>query len=172
VIIEQLALKQDSGGPGERRGGFGYQKKVRALQDVKLLSNADRSRLAPYGVNGGLAGGNYGITLDPDSESPVSLEGLVDDVPVEAGHVIEIVTTGGGWGDSPQREPELVRLDVVRGLVSCESASADYGVVFRSDGDRIEIDPAATVRRRDEIRAARPPLEMFDRGPNFRSLVA
>jgi N-methylhydantoinase B len=171
VIVEQLALKQDSGGPGKRRGGLGYHKKVRVLQDVDLLSNADRSRLAPYGVNGGLAGGNYRITLDPDAEAPLALDGLVDDVPVEPGRVIEIVTTGGGgWGDPLEREPELVRLDVVRGLVSRSSASAEYGVVFHGDGEAIEIDQDATARRRDELRAARPPREMFDRGPYFRSL--
>jgi N-methylhydantoinase B len=122
-------------------------------------------------VNGGRAGGNYRITLDPDAEAPLALDGLVDDVPVEAGRVIEIVTTGGGgWGDPLEREPELVRLDVVRGLVSRSSASAEYGVVFHGDGEAIEIDQDATARTRDELRAARPPREMFDRGPYFRSL--
>src|SRR5699024_6933670 len=56
VLVESLALRTDSAGPGKRRGGFGYDKRVRSLKDCLLLSNADRSDLAPYGVNGGLAG--------------------------------------------------------------------------------------------------------------------
>ena len=56
ILIEQLGLKQDSGGPGFRRGGLGYDKKIRALGDCRLISNADRSLLACYGVNGGKAG--------------------------------------------------------------------------------------------------------------------
>ena len=66
IVVEQLALKQDSGGPGKRRGGLGYHKKIRVLQDVHLLSNADRSRLATYGVNGGTAGGTYAIRVHPE----------------------------------------------------------------------------------------------------------
>ena len=41
--------------PG-RRGGLGYDKRIRALERVELLSNADRSLLNTYGVNGGKAG--------------------------------------------------------------------------------------------------------------------
>ena len=56
VLVESLALRTDSAGAGKRRGGFGYDKRVRSLGDCLLLSNADRSELAPYGVNGGKAG--------------------------------------------------------------------------------------------------------------------
>ncbi len=31
IVVEQLGLKQDSGGAGKRRGGLGYDKKIRAL---------------------------------------------------------------------------------------------------------------------------------------------
>ncbi len=168
ILIEQLALKQDSGGPGERRGGLGYHKKIRVLQDVELLSNADRSLLSTYGVNQGKAGGRYSIRVKPDDDEPREVPGLADDIPVRQGEVIEIVTTGGGgWGDPLERDPDLVLLDVVRGLVSRESADADYGVVFEGDGDQLTVTEAATARRRDEIRVSRAEPEMFDRGPYF-----
>ena len=53
LLVEQLALKQDFGGAGLHRGGFGYDKRIRALADARLISNADRSILSCYGVNGG-----------------------------------------------------------------------------------------------------------------------
>jgi len=56
-----------------------------------------------------------------------------------------------------QREPELVLEDVLRGLVSVESAARDYGVVVR-DGQ------VAGLRREPR---ARP---FFDRGPGFEVL--
>ncbi|MEZ5100127.1 MAG: hydantoinase B/oxoprolinase family protein [Thermoleophilia bacterium] len=171
IVVEQLALKQDAGGPGERRGGLGYHKRIRALQGVKLLSNADRSRMSTYGVNGGTAGGTYGIRVFRTDGTIDEVPGLADDVEVHAGDVIEIVTTGGGgWGDPTSREAELVRLDVVRGIVSREAAEREYGVVFSGEGEEIDVDEQATARRREEIRRMRPPLEMFDRGPYYRSL--
>lgn len=171
IVVEQLALKQDAGGPGERRGGLGYHKRIRALQDVKLLSNADRSRMSTYGVNGGTAGGTYGIRVFRTDGTVDEVPGLADDVEVRTGDVIEIVTTGGGgWGDPTKREEELVRLDVVRGIVSREAAEREYGVVFAGEGEEIQVDEQATGRRREEIRRMRPPLEMFDRGPYYRSL--
>jgi N-methylhydantoinase B len=95
----------------------------------------------------------------------VELPGLADDVPVEAGQVIRIVTTGGGgWGDPLEREPERVRLDAVRGLVSRDAAERDYGVVLAGEGEDLVIDEGATISRREELQGERPPLAMFDRG--------
>ena len=37
---------------------------------------------------------------------------------------------GGGWGNPFDRDPELVRQDVIEGYVSIESAARDYGVVI------------------------------------------
>jgi len=57
VRIERLGLAIDSGGAGYRRGGCGYDKRVRLLDEAKLLSNADRAMLHTYGVSGGKHGG-------------------------------------------------------------------------------------------------------------------
>ena len=37
---------------------------------------------------------------------------------------------GGGYGDPLEREPELVLMDVISGLVSLDSARKDYGVII------------------------------------------
>jgi N-methylhydantoinase B len=166
VLIEKLGLKQDSGGAGLMRGGLGYHKRLRVLDEAQLLSNADRSLLNTYGLRGGKPGGRYGIAIEHNGERR-EIPGLADDVPLQAGDVIEIVTTGGGgWGDPLERDPELVRWDVIRGVVSDTAAREDYGVALLDDLD-VTVDAAATERLRAERRTSRGPTKMFDRGAYF-----
>jgi N-methylhydantoinase B len=156
VRIEKLALATDSGGPGKRRGGLGYDKHIRLLRDAYFVSTADRSILGPYGLAGGMAAPPYQATIDGGDALP----GMNDDVPLRAGSLLRLRTTGGGgWGDPFEREPELVLRDVVQGRVSEESAERDYGVVIRS-GVVVEL-------RRDGPRAPRP---FVDRGPGYERL--
>ena len=150
VIVEKLALATDSGGPGKRRGGLGYDKHIRLLRDAWFVSTADRARLGCYGIAGGMAGLPYQASVDGRP-----LPGMNDDAPMVAGTLLRLRTTGGGgWGDPFEREPEIVLLDVVRGLVSVESAERDYGVVVR-DGQVAEL--------------KRPPRPrpFLDRGPGY-----
>lgn len=155
VLIEKLALATDSGGPGRRRGGLGYDKHIRVLRNAWFVSTADRSRLGCYGVAGGGAGLPYQASLDGRV-----LPGMNDDVPVPAGTLLRLRTTGGGgWGDPCEREPERVLEDVRRGLVSEAAAERDYGVVVR-EGRIVAL-------RRDGERPVRP---FFDRGPGYEEL--
>ncbi len=147
IVIERLALAQDSGGPGKyRRGGLGYQKDVRVLQDVDFISTADRSILSCYGVNGGKAGLPYRAIVNPETEQEVRLPGMVDNYRLRQGDLLSLRTTGGGgWGDPLQREPERVLADVGQGKVSRRAAREDYGVVFEDMADgQIAIDETAT----------------------------
>jgi N-methylhydantoinase B len=163
LVVESLGLAQDSGGPGLRRGGLGYRKEIRPLEDCCFLSVADRSILSCWGLKGGRAGQPFRVTVDPDGPIERRLDGLVDDEPIPAGTLVRIDTTGGGgWGDPLEREIERVELDVRQGKVSAAAARADYGVVIG--------DPAATEALRGELRAARGPLPFFDRGPGYRQL--
>jgi N-methylhydantoinase B len=150
VLIEKLALATDSGGPGKRRGGLGYDKHIRLLRDASFVSTADRARLGCYGVAGGRAGLPYQAAADGSV-----LPGMNDDVPLPAGTVLRLRTTGGGgWGDPFDREPELVLRDVERGLVSEEAAEREYGVVVREG-------------RIVDVRRAKRDRPFFDRGPGY-----
>lgn len=171
IVVERLALNQDSGGPGKRRGGLGYDKRIRALKDCMLLSNADRAELKPYGVNGGKAGGNYSVEVERVDGTVERLPGMVDDVPVKAGEVVRITTTGGGgWGDPFEREPDLVRYDVLCGNVSTAEAAERYGVELTGEGTDLAVDGSATMRRRESARQARGRPTMFDRGERFEEI--
>jgi N-methylhydantoinase B len=168
VLIEQLGLKQDSGGAGFRRGGFGYDKRIRLLSEARLISNADRSRLCCYGVNGGKAGQSYAVNVTAAGGGSTDHPGMCDTVIVDAGSVVRIVTTGGGgWGDPLLREIDKVVYDVECGLVSQQSAKDDYGVVLVRVGRKWQADPVKTAQRRRELAKLRGKLPMFDRGPRL-----
>lgn len=173
VLVEHLALRPDSGGAGKHRGGLGYDKQIRALKDCMLLSNADRTDLNPYGVNGGQAGGNYSIVLDRADGTEQTLDGMIDNVPVREGDVVRLCTTGGGgWGDPLRRDLEAVRYDVLCGNVSQAAAEVNYGVRFTSAGAGLRIDESATAELRMKLTEDRGVAAMFDRGDHFERIKA
>ena len=68
------------------------------------------------------------------------------DIPLEAGDRVEVMTPGGGgYGDPRRRDPALVARDVQRGYFTRREASALFGVALGEDG---AIDAAATARLR------------------------
>lgn len=170
-VVERLGLAADSGGAGRFRGGLGYEKHIRMLEDAHFMSIADRSILACWGVRGGRAGRPFQVTIDPGGSGEREVDALADAEPVRAGEVIRIRTTGGGgWGDPLERDPELVVRDVLWQKVSPEAALADYGVVLTGsfDDDTLAHDAAATATERASRLA--PPEAFFDRGPGYARL--
>jgi N-methylhydantoinase B len=169
--VETLALAPDSGGPGLHRGGLGYCKEIRVLNDATFLSVADRSILSCWGLRGGHAGAPFKVTIDPGGPNERMLPGLADDEPVRAGEIVRIETTGGGgWGDPLERDPDLVALDVMQGKVTRVHAESDYAVMLADEGEDVVVDRAATTALRDELRRERGELPFFERGPGYKRL--
>ena len=63
------------------------------------------------------------------------------------------MSSGGGYGDPLDREPERVLNDVENGIVSREEAREIYGVVI--EGDDLVLDLAATDKLRASLRQER-----------------
>ena len=169
--VERLGLARDSGGAGRYRGGLGYDKHIRMLEDAYFMCIADRSILSCWGVKGGKAGAPFQVTIDPGGPNEREMDGLVDDEPVRAGEVIRIRTTGGGgWGDPLERDLDLVRRDVLWGKVSREAAERDYGVIVVGDDEAPEVDEAGTSQLRTRLREQRGAPAFFDRGPGYARL--
>jgi N-methylhydantoinase B len=167
--VERLGLAVDSGGPGRYRGGLGYDKHIRVLRDCHFMSIADRSLLACWGVRGGLAGAPFSVVVDPAGAHERSVGALADAVPVRAGELIRIRTTGGGgWGDPLDRPYAEVLRDVAWGKVSVAGAWRDYAVRI----DDAVVDVAASDAERVRRRAQRPAVQpFFDRGPGYTALA-
>ncbi len=65
---------------------------------------------------------------------------------VPAGETLMMEMPGGGYGNPFEREIESVARDVRDGLVSRESARADYGVVINDDG-AVDVERTTALRR-------------------------
>ena len=171
-LVEALGLACDSGGPGRYRGGLGYDKHVRVLRDASFMSIADRSILACWGVRGGRAGQPFSVTIDPGGPRERVVDALADGVPVAAGEVVRIRTTGGGgWGDPLERPAAEVARDIRWGKVSLAGAARDYGVMVGGTPDDPVVDADATAAERALRRRLRPPdPPFFDRGPGYARL--
>jgi N-methylhydantoinase B len=175
IIVERVGLYQDSGGAGQYRGGLGYVKDVRTLVDGFFLVNSERTMFAPFGVNGGNAGKPGGLIINPETPEERKIVYSREAIPVKKGDLIRILTAGGGgWGDPLERDPEAVRLDAARRLVSIASAAAEYGVVLTETEDRervYEVDETATAAMRTDMRTRRGPLKLIHRGEYADSLI-
>ena len=167
--IEKWETIADTGGAGLHRGGNGVDVAYRFLEPGTIAIHDDRWLTYPWGVNGGEPGTRGTKWLDRADGSHEVLPSKCHDVPVRPGDVLHFVTWGGGgWGDGLERDPELVALEVRRGLVSDQGARR-YGVIVGSDNT---LDPAATTALRDEIRSTRiGELPVFDMGPGLDQLL-
>lgn len=171
VRVERLALRPDSGGPGQFRGGLGYWKEIRFLADGFIMIRDDRMLLQPFGAAGGGAGAGSLYILNPGTEEELPNPTKTDFMPIKSGDLLRILTPGGGgWGDPLDREPEKVLQDVRLARVSLDSARHDYGVVI--DRDSRKLLDGETDQERKKLRDSRPPLRMIDRGERFRALLA
>src|SRR5690625_2968237 len=171
--VERLSLAQDSGGAGKFRGGLGYEKDIRMLEDAYFMCIADRSILSCWGVKGGLAGAPFKVTIDPGGPNEREVDALADAEPVAAGEVIRIRTTGGGgWGDPLDRPYDEVERDLRWGKVSVRAARDEYGGVVAGTTEVPVVDQAASDELRASMRSARAQEPFFDRGPGYPTLAA
>jgi N-methylhydantoinase B len=143
--VEYYGLRQDSGGPGQHRGGLGARRNIRYLADSTALNMVKKSKTKPWGTAGGHNGENGYAVYWPGTEQE-QVTGT-NYQPVKAGdRVFNFSGGGGGWGDPYFREPERVLEDVRNEYVSVESAQQLYGVII--DPVTMTIDAAATERLR------------------------
>jgi N-methylhydantoinase B len=144
LVILERELRQDSGGPGQYRGGLGHQviySGLRLTEPYRLSPFTDRVNNPAPGLEGGQPGANgkfelidgtrlhpkQTIALDPDQVLLIGMPG------------------GGGLGAPTERDPEAVRQDVLEGFVSPEQAREVYRVALKADG---EVDVEETRRLR------------------------
>jgi N-methylhydantoinase B len=159
----------DSGGAGLHRGGNGLSVAYEFLADGEIAIHDERWLTHPWGVRGGDPGMRSTKRLVRTDGSEEWLPAKCDGVKVSEGDVLYFNTWGGGgWGNPLERDPELVRTDVNRGLVSRDGARR-YGVVIADDGS---LDAAGTDTLRAEMAPAREELGLFSRGGTIEELKA
>ncbi len=168
--IEKWETVADTGGAGLHRGGNGVDVAYLFLEPGTIAIHDDRWLTYPWGVNGGEPGARGRKWIDHGDGKREVLPSKCHDVRVAPGDVLHFVTWGGGgWGDPLERDPELVALEVRRGLVTAAGARR-YGVVLTEQG---LVDGGATESLRAQLRSGRPsPLPVFDMGPGLDEILA
>ena len=118
LLFEQYALREESGGLGRRRGGFGVSYRVQILRgEGKASFLMDHGRAGPPGIMGGTEGAPNRIRIGQGDKitTPEHLskgEGYV----LSEGDWIEVHTPGGGgYGPAADRDPNLTEIDIRRG---------------------------------------------------------
>jgi len=149
---------EDSGGPGEFRGGVGHEYAVTPVED-DAVENIDIVNIArgieipnSTGVFGGYPGCNIEYATYPDVDLggpapfPPSTDDLADQTDpnyakwgvqtLEDGDVFTVRMPGsGGYGDPFDRDADRVASDVAAGNIDPETARRVYAVPVTEDGD-------------------------------------
>jgi N-methylhydantoinase B len=120
VLFRQWALRPDSGGAGEHRGGLGAIYEIETLTDAKISLLGDRGAVPPFGVAGGGAAALNFFSWDAGQGRQIPpLISKVTDIFLPAGHRIRLETPGGGgWGDPAARDADAAARDRILGYCS------------------------------------------------------
>jgi N-methylhydantoinase B len=143
------------------------QRALRVLAPQARYSLLSDGAVVPaFGVLGGLPGVPVGSWIDHDGTvEGFDTPGKVAGHPLEEGSIVMVRSAGGGgYGDSLDRDPELVASDVREGYVSAKAARDLYGVALDRAG---RVEAAATADLRKRTRASRPTLEAVVEGDVF-----
>ncbi len=140
VLFEEAALRENSAGAGEFRGGFGIRYKVKLRRgEASAAFMMDHGRFPPYALAGGTTGSMTEIAVSQGgnvSHPPHVSKGT--GYSLKPGDWVEVRTPGGGgWGNPLRRDPGRIARDVSRGYLSADVARDVFGYV----GDREAVEP-------------------------------
>lgn len=126
VLYEKWEFTPDSAGPGRYRGGSGWELHYRLLEDARLISTIERTKVPAWAQRGGLPGKPNRLEVDfPDGTTRTLLK--VTDYSVPAGTRVRIYCGGGGgYGPPSQRPREEVERDLLDGFITLEHAREFY----------------------------------------------
>ena len=143
VVFWRKEFRQNSGGPGKRRGGLGQTMEIsnREAAPFGIFATFERVHYPARGREGGAPGANGRVRLG--SGTDLKNKGF-QMIPAGDRLIIEM-PGGGGYGGAMARDPESVAADVKSQLISAEAAAADYGVIVSVDG---VLDGVATLAKR------------------------
>ena len=133
--IDEMSLREDSGGAGKYRGGLGFRKKYTFLRPCLLQTNLDRTLHPPWGVAGGKAAQSGCVTVYKGGRGKGEVVCKAKGYPLAPGDTAILETGGGGgYGEPKDRDLGLIQRDLERGYVTRQAARRDYGVTITRDG--------------------------------------
>lgn len=127
VTVGQMALNGEDGGAGQFRGGKGIVLDYVIRNDNSFLTCAyTRSKVAPWGLNGGESGTFNRIEVirtDGISER----HAMSTEVNINTGDTVRVITANGaGFGEPKLRDHQAIADDLKNGYISPEYAQSVY----------------------------------------------
>ncbi|MBC6408577.1 MAG: hydantoinase B/oxoprolinase family protein [Rhodobacteraceae bacterium] len=135
VMFRQWALRADSAGAGQHRGGIGAVYEIEVLEEngAEVFLFGERGRFAPKGIADGQDGSLNRFSFQQGDiwEQP-PLASKIRGIRLKQGEAVRLETPGGGgYGPTADRAPEAVARDVWRQLLSESEADGTYGLDWR-----------------------------------------
>jgi len=150
VLYRRYALREDSGGPGEHRGGLGLSYEIELRRgEARASFVMDHGRFGPPGALGGRDGAPNTVEVIRGGEVHVPPHlSKEQDIPMGPGDRVRVGTPGGGgYGDPAARDPARVAEDVRLGRVGAQAAREIYRVALDAAGE-VDVDGTARLRAR------------------------
>ena len=130
VMFKQWALRPDSAGAGQHRGGMGATYEIEVLEEsATAFLFGERGRFAPKGVAGGgdAALNRFEYEQDDGRHAPPMASKMVG-IKLQRGQSVRLDTPGGGgYGAPANRAAADVARDVAGGLLTPDYATQTYG---------------------------------------------
>ncbi|MBO6758789.1 MAG: hydantoinase B/oxoprolinase family protein [Roseibium sp.] len=139
VMFREWALRPDSAGAGQHRGGLGAVYEIEVLEEngADAFLFGERGRFAPAGVaGGGKAATNHFSYQQDDGWHEPELVSKMRGIKLKQGQTVRLETPGGGGYGAPQsRDPAAIARDVALGYISEEAATDAYGAGWKEAGE-------------------------------------
>lgn len=166
MLVHSQRIVPDTEGAGRFRGAPGAYVEYGPLGNEMQVTWVSAGNVNPaQGARGGLAGACSNQFLR-GADSQFRQLDAVGSVALRPGQtIVSISSGGGGYGIPWERDPELVRRDVIEGWITRLRAKDVYGVIL---DDSFSVDQQATIDRRVAMvsqaatRRSRPRRQMTD----------
>lgn len=136
VMFRQWALRPDSAGAGQHRGGLGAVYEIELLADsANAFLFGERGRFPPQGVAGGKEGAKNCFAFEQDDgwHTPPLASKMLG-IGLKKGQAVRLETPGGGgYGDPIARSAGSVARDVQAGYLTPGEANNKYGSSWNED---------------------------------------
>ena len=134
VMFRQWALRPDSAGAGQHRGGLGATYEIEVLEEsAEAFLFGERGRFAPQGVQGGGTGAKNVFHYEQaDGWKTPPLASKMLGIKLTKGQAVRLDTPGGGgYGPATNRDAQEVARDVALGYLTPDAATDLYGPAWK-----------------------------------------
>jgi N-methylhydantoinase B len=136
VMFRQWALRPDSAGAGQHRGGMGAIYEIEVLEEngADAFLFGERGRFSPKGiVGGGDAAMNVFHYQQHDGWAKPEMVSKMRGIRLQQGQAVRLETPGGGgYGQSRLRDSVQIAKDVRQQLITPDHADSHYGDNWRA----------------------------------------